>query len=219
MTATRDWVICCGSSWYGKSGKFVTDEREAKGFPSAYEAQDFATGMRCAWSVRERSPEASTLPPRAPAGTLEVGASCGEVIINLPYTPDGGTGFVHYAFTPDQARGFALSLLRKADEATVFAPGYERQEQQRIARERDALTIAVQGLEQIDRDAGYGVATNVLIAVHKALQADAGAIRHPTLVDMALSRARSLRETHITNPDHTYIVALADELLLKRNMK
>lgn len=50
-----DWVIVCGDSWYGDNGKFVKSEWEARGFPSCADAQEFAKGMRCPWSVRERT--------------------------------------------------------------------------------------------------------------------------------------------------------------------
>lgn len=55
----RDWVIVCGHSWLGRNGKFVTDERDARGFPSCADAQEHAKGMRCPWSVRERTPTSS----------------------------------------------------------------------------------------------------------------------------------------------------------------
>lgn len=50
-----DWVIVCGDSWYGDNGKFVRNEWEARGFPSCRDAQEFAKGMRCPWSVHERT--------------------------------------------------------------------------------------------------------------------------------------------------------------------
>lgn len=51
-------------------------------------------------------------------GTIEIGVSPDEteVIVNLPYTPDNGSGYVHYVFTPDQARHAGRSLIDKADE-------------------------------------------------------------------------------------------------------
>lgn len=51
----RDWVIVCGDSFYGINGAFVMLESNARGFQSCADAQDFAKGMRCPWSVRERS--------------------------------------------------------------------------------------------------------------------------------------------------------------------
>lgn len=54
LKATPEWVIACGDSWLGKNGKFVKNEREARGFQSYLTAQEYARGMRCPWSVRER---------------------------------------------------------------------------------------------------------------------------------------------------------------------
>lgn len=59
-SALRDWVIVCGNSWYGRNGKFVTDERDARGFPSCSDAQEHAKSMRCPWSVRRRFDEKSS---------------------------------------------------------------------------------------------------------------------------------------------------------------
>lgn len=107
-------------------------------------------------------------PQRARAGTFEVGATEDrrEVVINAPYTPDNGSGWIYFAFTPHQAVDLAETLFRKV---------------------ADCLPESAQGKE--------------------------GERRHPTLVRMALTRATTLRDTHMTNPEHTYIVALADEYL------
>lgn len=57
-------------------------------------------------------------PPRAPPGTLEIGITPDEreVIMNMPHTPDNGTGFVHFAFTPMQAFALGEKLIKKAGE-------------------------------------------------------------------------------------------------------
>lgn len=66
-------------------------------------------------------------PPRAAPGMLEIGVSAdgSEVIMNMPYTPDEGTGFVHFAFTPRQALNTAAVFIKKAKEckATVVTFG------------------------------------------------------------------------------------------------
>jgi hypothetical protein len=54
LPTPTDWVIVCGTSWYGTDGKFCANEWDARGFPTAQQAKDFAKGMRCLWSVRER---------------------------------------------------------------------------------------------------------------------------------------------------------------------
>jgi len=106
-------------------------------------------------------------PQRARAGHLEVGASEDrrEVVINAPFTPDNGSGFVHFAFTPHQAIGLGETLFKKAAECLPESQGGE------------------------------------------------GARRHPTLLKMALTRAATLRDTPVTNPELSYLVALADEYL------
>ena len=50
---------------------------------------------------------------------LEVGLSAdeSEVVINLPFCPDDGTGWTHVTFSPEQARGLARLLSQKADDA------------------------------------------------------------------------------------------------------
>jgi len=55
---------------------------------------------------------------RAAPGLIEIGVSPDEreVIANLPYTPDNGSGFVHFAFSPRQALNLAAALIKKAKE-------------------------------------------------------------------------------------------------------
>lgn len=129
-------------------------------YPSTREA--FSDGWDACYMQR---------PQRARVGQLEVGATEDrrEVAINAPYTPDNGTGFVHFAFTPRQAIDLAETLFRKAADCLPEAQGKKE------------------------------------------------ARRHSTLVKMAITRATTLRDTHMTNPDHTYIVALADEYLALQN--
>jgi len=49
-----EWVIVSGSRWYGRDGKLVDKEEDARGFPSSAEAAEYAKGMRCPWTVTER---------------------------------------------------------------------------------------------------------------------------------------------------------------------
>jgi hypothetical protein len=70
-------------------------------------------------SLADELLRAAELPAgRSPPGVLEVGASADatEVIINAPFTPDNGSGYVHFAFTPDQARNLARLLEQTAGE-------------------------------------------------------------------------------------------------------
>lgn len=62
-------------------------------------------------------------PPRAPPGTFEIGLTPDEteVIMNMPHTPDNGTGFVHFAFTPLQAIAAGELLIKKGKEAAPKA--------------------------------------------------------------------------------------------------
>lgn len=62
-------------------------------------------------------------PPRAAPGTFEIGITADgtEVVMNMPYTPDNGTGFVHFAFTPLQAIAAGELLIRKGNAAAPNA--------------------------------------------------------------------------------------------------
>jgi len=52
-------------------------------------------------------------------GVLEVGTNGkGEVVINHPDLQPDENGIGHIVFSPDQARGLAATLIRKASEAT-----------------------------------------------------------------------------------------------------
>lgn len=68
-------------------------------------------GYIAGWNTR-----AALEPPRAPPGTLEIGENADktEVVMNLPHTPDNGTGWVYYAFTPQQAIDVGELFIEKA---------------------------------------------------------------------------------------------------------
>lgn len=85
-------------------------EEQEKPLPDNSLISFLADSVRLA---RERSPELS---PPLPPGFIEMGASPDgrDVVMNLPYTPDNGTGFVHFAFTPHQAINAGEMLIRKA---------------------------------------------------------------------------------------------------------
>jgi hypothetical protein len=52
------------------------------------------------------------------SGVLLIGLSDDEreVVVNLPYMPDNGSGWTHVTFSPEQARTFARKVLKLADQ-------------------------------------------------------------------------------------------------------
>lgn len=85
--------------------------------PTGIEAGDSGIEAEC----RKALELARIDPPRAPPGTAEIGLSPDEreVVMNLPSTPDNGTGFVHYVFTPHQAINAAEVLIKAARQCKV----------------------------------------------------------------------------------------------------
>lgn len=76
-------------------------------------------------------------------GTLEVGFLNGEVIVNHPDLEPDENGVGHIVFSPTQARNFAYSMIRKADEAEREAKQkyWEEKEKQVPPVDRTARTL------------------------------------------------------------------------------